>query len=677
MTKKNKILIIISSIIAIICLVLGCLFLTKQEEDVDSLNPSFNNYQTALHNVAQAGEFPLNSSALMNALNQHLTEEFKTSFQDGALYCASQDEYGRNLVIELISDNMTAIVARGKDGTLHTEDDIKTYVIINRTNDGFDIFTYSSNGCEHAYHEADVISQASCKTIGLSKTECTVCGNMRTSVKNVKEHSFNTTLECGTVATCTVCQLESESPVEHVFTGMNMADKYLAIEGNCTFKEKYYYSCINCGEKSTETFDGGYNKNNHFGETKMLSFQVDDFTKFERLVCGRCDKELLSVTVKDYNGVVTPELKSIELATEFDVMYATSPDGEYTSELPMFGTHGIHSVYYRVYDDLYEIKGVAYVTLNDTPKLIVNNFDTTSWEHPRLYNDTTIVLNGQVIDQNPIVKFTINGIDVAVNENGAWTYEVEISKFIVSDFVFYVEDLYGGTYEVRHFVSYNPELLPNITVDPNISEETIHVSDNQFVLTGHIINSAYVSSISVNGQPASISSNTWSYNVEVVKNAKTTLTIITTDIDGNESIKNLIVCHCDIYPYMSFELFDGYQLIGTIEDRSRCNKSYIESIKVFGTTMDYLYFACPGIEFDLNDGELAYLSQGENIREIDFSFELETLPVNSFTIEITTTHGERVQYVFNINKLEDGTSLVQVVEKDLIRDTSTTYIVNE
>jgi hypothetical protein len=100
MTKKNKILIIISSIIAIICLVLGCLFLTKQEEDVNPLNTSFKNYQTALHNVAQAGEFPLNSAALMNALNQHLTEEFKTSFQDGALYCASQDEYGRNLFIQ-------------------------------------------------------------------------------------------------------------------------------------------------------------------------------------------------------------------------------------------------------------------------------------------------------------------------------------------------------------------------------------------------------------------------------------------------------------------------------------------------------------------------------------------------------------------------------------------------
>ncbi|MBQ8292770.1 MAG: hypothetical protein IJX78_03045 [Bacilli bacterium] len=84
-----------------------------------------------------------------------------------------------------------------------------------------------------------------------------------TGVKEYKYSTHTITVECN-----------------HSFTKQDTSDTYLASAADCQNKAKYYYSCVDCGTKGTETFESG-SALGHTGGTATCT---------EKAVCTRCNE---------------------------------------------------------------------------------------------------------------------------------------------------------------------------------------------------------------------------------------------------------------------------------------------------------------------------------------------------------------------------------------------------
>ena len=119
----------------------------------------------------------------------------------------------------------------------------------------------------HEYTET-VLAQATCTSEGLKKLVCT-CGDEKEEkieklphVEVDDEAVPATCLSTGLTAGkhCDECGeiIVAQTPTEklkHTFTKQDTASKYLASAATCQANETYYYSCKDCGEKGTETFE--------------------------------------------------------------------------------------------------------------------------------------------------------------------------------------------------------------------------------------------------------------------------------------------------------------------------------------------------------------------------------------------------------------------------------------
>ena len=128
--------------------------------------------------------------------------------------------------------------------------------------------------CDHQWSEWIETRAATCTDAGEKTRACSRCGVTQTEGIAATGHEWGAWTVV-TPATADTEGLEQRvcahdpSHVEtrkidkipdghrHVFDRRNLDAKYLASEGSCTEKAKYYYSCA-CGEKGTETFDGDY-----------------------------------------------------------------------------------------------------------------------------------------------------------------------------------------------------------------------------------------------------------------------------------------------------------------------------------------------------------------------------------------------------------------------------------
>ena len=676
MNKKQKLIVIFMLCIAIVTLCFGAYFFLNESDYVDNTQDIIY-YQDALHNVAITGQFPTNTTALMNEVNQYLDEEHKTSLEEGLLYCTTKDDYNRTLVLQLVSSNMISIISRGKDGIINTNDDQTIDVIINANNIGFEIFTYQRTGCLHTYEQPNVLSTTSCSQEGITKTFCTKCGDLKTIIEFKHEHDFETQdLTCGSVLTCKNCQTTKDSNIQHEFIATNTKKEYLAFEGNCILQDKYYYSCIKCGIAGTETFYGGHNNTQHL-DTQTVTISINEDTDLHKLVCSTCGKDVITAIIKHYISNVDGKPHNITIESEYQINYSTQPNNEFNDTVPTFTNNGKHSTYYQITNGNYTLNGVAYVILNDEPAINIENItSTTTPTEPYYVNDTKILLTGYASDLNGIAIFTINNAPVVIGNNGWWSYEIEISKYFTHDIRFYIEDTLGASKEIIHYIAYDYlNLIPDITINIQGNTQTIHVNTQEVVLSGMVSDDKEIKYVTINGKHINIDNGAWTHTVQVDENTVTVFSIVACDVDNNIVETKLNVCHSNQSPMIYFTDFDGLTISGTVLDTNSRKCSEIKSITITNNIVDSVIFYAPVQNSTLNnDYTVAYLANTEHYKEIDFEFILYLDDIDYCEVIIETTHGEKVLYKFTVYELENGNYIVHAERQDLVHGGSTFFV---
>jgi uncharacterized repeat protein (TIGR02543 family) len=134
-----------------------------------------------------------------------------------------------------------------------------TYVVTapDCINDGYTTYTCKDCGFSWVADETDATghhfeTEKKTATYKRSDKDCTTaltywykCKDCDVSAETVKD----------TAEDLTKLYFEAEAATGHSFTEKNSDSKYLAFEATCTESAKYFYSCENCGEKGTETFN--------------------------------------------------------------------------------------------------------------------------------------------------------------------------------------------------------------------------------------------------------------------------------------------------------------------------------------------------------------------------------------------------------------------------------------
>ena len=667
MTTKNKILIGALVVVAVLSLVVGCIFLGQKKAEEKTFDEAMAIYQEVLHTVAEQGKFTTDYKVLSMQMNEHLPEEQKVSFQDGALYCSLKDEHGRNLMIHIVSDNFVSVYARGNDGKIFTNDDVVLSVVINNNDLGYTVYTTSNIPCEHSFGEKEITQQMTCYDNEVTKRLCATCHAVETTVTNTLGHDFGGVIACGATAVCKSCDAPGSNTMEHVFTKMNTTAEYLAAEGTCAVKEKYYYACEYCNAKGTETFDGSYNHNNHSGSAKLLATEINEVSKFERLVCNLCDREIVSGVIQGYIGLADGQEHTLDVTSDVVVLYSLEENGEYTSTKPTFKNNGVYTVYYKIVKDDYELKSSVIISLSDYPAITVSQFVETSKSNPFLVEFTQYQISGIIADSNGIKVFTINDEPIDISKTGEWVYVFDLSMYQVHELHFYAVDYDGNEVELTHYVRFDYEkVAPELTLTPNMEHETIHVLNTSVVLSGYTKNGA--KSMKINGNAVTIGANGyWTYPVTVPVHEQTDFII---EIVGKDNIitkKTVTVCHADIKPTFEIDSFDGFILAGTFADKTGYTCAGIQSLVVKGlpNADGIVCTNITSLDIVVDDTILVFADEGMDQNTISFELLLDQYLEDSFEIELTTTHGEHLIYTFHLIRDAENDNIVEVINLEI------------
>lgn len=680
MTTKNKILLGVLIGFAVLSLIVGCVFLGQKKPQEETFDEAMAIYQDALHQVAEKGKFTNDYKVLSLQINEYLTEDQKTSFQDGSLYCSLKDEHGKNLMIHIVSDNLVSVYSRGKDGQLFTEDDNSLSVIINQNDHGYMVYTTSVIPCSHSFGADEITQPMSCYDNEVSRRICSVCHAVETTVKNTLGHDFGEAIVCGSTSMCKNCNTPGSNTMEHSFTKMNTSSDYLAETGTCAFKEKYYYSCEYCGEKGTETFEHTYNHNNHSGSAILFVTEIDDTSKFERLVCNLCNREIISTVVQGYTGLADGNEYSLKVASEIEVLYSLSEDGEYTSTNPTFKNNGVYTVYYKIVKDGYELKSSAIISLSDYPAITVSQFKETSNANPHMVEQTRYQIDGLIADLNGIKIFTINDEPITISKTGEWSYVFELSMYQVHELHFYAVDNDGNEVKFTHYVKFDyDKVAPELTLTPNMEHETIHVLNTSVILSGYATNGA--KSMTINGEHVSIGENGyWSYPVTVQPHTQTNFTIDIIGHNGMLTKKTVTVCHADVKPALEVNSFDGFIFSGVLADKTGLTCAGIQSMTIKGlpNADGIVCLNISSLDIQVNDTILVFVDKGQDQNTISFELLLDQYVETYFEIELRTTHGEHLIYRFSLIRDSENDNMVKVINLeiyDAVANTTTSQII--
>ncbi|MGN0447290.1 MAG: hypothetical protein ACI4GC_01940, partial [Acutalibacteraceae bacterium] len=142
----------------------------------------------------------------------------------------------------------------------------------------------------HTWNDGEVITDPTCTATGEKLYTCTACGQTKTEVVPVAEHtpvSANNAVD----ATCTTAGKESDTicsvcgvtvttgaaipALGHDFTEQLVDADHLRSAANCQNAATYWYDCSRCDAKSTDKYfsNGGKDASNHTGSFRNITGQ--------------------------------------------------------------------------------------------------------------------------------------------------------------------------------------------------------------------------------------------------------------------------------------------------------------------------------------------------------------------------------------------------------------------
>ena len=165
-----------------------------------------------------------------------------------------------------------------------------------------------------------------------------VCARDGCNEATEKEAHLSGTATCSTVAICSACGTAYGSIAEHDFSRQVVSEDYFKAKADCEHGDLYYYSCIWCGEASTEAFESGAALKHNFNETlshdgtyhwhACMREGCDKIAKKEehsgglatctdKAICAVCNASYGSTEGHDFSGQIVSE-KYLKSAADCD-----------------------------------------------------------------------------------------------------------------------------------------------------------------------------------------------------------------------------------------------------------------------------------------------------------------------------------------------------------------------
>lgn len=104
-------------------------------------------------------------------------------------------------------------------------------------------------------------------------------------------------------------------PEEHDFSSKTPTTDYLCSEATCTTPARYYYKCIQCNEKGTETYTSGNALGHNYGEWKITKTTTCATIGEKTKTCSRCGEVQRETIAKDTNNHTGGETPTVVDAT--------------------------------------------------------------------------------------------------------------------------------------------------------------------------------------------------------------------------------------------------------------------------------------------------------------------------------------------------------------------------
>ncbi|MBR3887542.1 MAG: leucine-rich repeat domain-containing protein [Clostridia bacterium] len=102
---------------------------------------------------------------------------------------------------------------------------------------------------------------------------------------------------------------------EHDFSGKIQSDEYLASAATCVAPARYYYKCLQCSAKSTETYAVGAGLGHSYGDWKTNGTPTCASAAERTKTCSRCGDTQRETLEKDVNNHVGGETSTTVAAT--------------------------------------------------------------------------------------------------------------------------------------------------------------------------------------------------------------------------------------------------------------------------------------------------------------------------------------------------------------------------
>ncbi|MBQ8298477.1 MAG: InlB B-repeat-containing protein [Clostridia bacterium] len=147
------------------------------------------------------------------------------------------------------------------------------------------------NGAWTNYTGAITITK-DCTVYGRSVHNGNTIGSNQITITNICEHQYSV-VSCVSDSRCIYCNLLKEEKLGHSYTSQTTTSTYLKSEATCTTKAVYYYKCVRCTEKGTNTYEYGEPLNHSYtSQTATATYLKDAATCTTKAVyyykCIRC-----------------------------------------------------------------------------------------------------------------------------------------------------------------------------------------------------------------------------------------------------------------------------------------------------------------------------------------------------------------------------------------------------
>ena len=196
---------------------------------------------------------------------------------------------------------------------------------------------------------------------------------------------------------------------------------------------------------------------------------------------------------------------------------------------------------------------------------------------------TTVTVSGTASDPSGITKVTVNG--QTATGSTSWSRAVSLTANAWNTITVIATDAAGRTSTVTRQV-YSDTIAPTLSITAPAANS--YTTSSTVTVTGACSDATGIRSVTVNGQAASVSNNTYSRSISLNANVWTTLTVVATDGVGRTTTQTRKVFYDSAAPSLALSapIAESYTsattttVSGTVSDASG-----IRSVTVAGTAV--------------------------------------------------------------------------------------------